>query len=398
MGYDFDQIVDRRGTWSMKWDYQDYFRVIVPTARIDEETIHLQVADMDFACAPMITKALQKAAAFPNFGYTVPGACPEYVQSIIRWNERHHQITYKEEEILWCGSALEPVRIGITGFTNPGDGVIVTMPVYSNFMGLIHQYGRTVVNVPLVNNEEVYTMDWDGFEEACAKTENKLFILCSPSNPTGRVWTSEELAKMAAICRKHDVIIVADEIHSDFVWKGHKHVPILKAAKDLSNLILVTGPNKTFNLMGLGCAYAVIPDKELRSRYLQYKSGNGPTVFHYAATIAAYDESEEWLDALNEYLESNVEYVVEFLQKHFPQVKVKKPEGTYIVWADFSGFGLSADELAQKTNLEGNVFLQGGHGCDPYNGDMYERICTCLSRPLLEKAMQSLCKVLNGKV
>lgn len=386
----FDVQPDRRNTWSMKWDCPDFFRAMVPDVRIDEDTIPLQVADMDFEVAPMIAEALQKAAGFPNYGYTLPAACKEYLQSIIYWNQRRLGITYEEDEILYCGSALEGVRTSIEAFSNPGDGVIVTMPVYGFFMKLIREKQRTIVNVPLLEENCYYTMDWDKFEAACAEEKNKLFILCSPNNPVGRVWTKEELGRMAEICRKHDVIIISDEIHSDFVWKGHKHVPILAAAEDVSNLILITGPNKTFNVMGIGCAYTVIPDEKLRSRYLLFKSENGPTVFTFAATIGAYDHSEDWLDALNAYLEENVEYIVEFLHEKFPEVRVEKPEGTYIVWADFSGLGLSADETARKINQEGNVFLQSGEGCDPYEGALYERICAACPRPVLEEAMNRI--------
>lgn len=396
MKYHFDEEIDRRGTCSLKWDYPEFFYARHPGCRMDEDTIRLQIADMDFACAPAIERALQKAAEFRNYGYAHADANPRYRASIVEWYQRRYRTQIEKDSIVYCGGALEGVRQAIRNFTAPGEGVIVCKPVYSNFMEVIGKEGRNVVNCPLENVEESYSMNWELFEQVCRKKENRVFVLCSPENPVGRVWEQEELARMAEICRENEVVLVSDEIHSDIVRKGRRHIPITAAAADPANIIMIGGPNKSFNLMGLHCAYAVIPDKKLRERFEQGFAVLPPTVFSIEALIAAYDESEEWLDELLEYLDDNMEYAVRFLHENLPKVKVQKPEGTYVLWADFAAYGLNAEELYERIGMMGNVLLQGGQGCDSERGMQYLRICLTCTRPTLEEAMKRIAQSMAG--
>lgn len=397
MTHTFDEKVDRTGTFSLKWDYPDFFRAIVPNVRLDADTIQMEIADMDFVCAPPIQKALHKAADFPVFGYAHPNADPRYFNSILHWLQKRHLLKVDKESIVYCGSALDGVRQTIRAFSQPGDGIIVCEPVYDNFMDVIHEEERHTVNCPLVNEDEYYTMDWSLFQELCVRKENKVFVLCSPANPVGRVWTADELSKMATICKEHGVVIVSDEIHADFVWKGRRHVPILKATQDNSNLILIMGLNKTFNTMGLHCAYAVIPDQALRKQFCRSYHVLTPTVFTMMATIAGYEEGETWLDDLLVYLESNLDYALDYLHTHLPEVRVRRPEATYFLWADFSAYGFSAGELYRRIGIQGNVFLRSGGPCDPERGQLYLRISVACPRAELEKAMKIICESIRAE-
>jgi len=233
-------------------------------------------------------------------------------------------------------------------------------------------------------------MDWERFEALCAHPENKVFILCSPENPVGRVWEQEELKRMAAICRKNGVVIVSDEIHSDIVRAGVRHFPIIQAVEDDSNLVMVSGANKSFNLMGLQCAYSVIPNDELRKRFLDGYYTEMPTPFALAAVIAAYDESEDWLNALNAYLDDMLTSTVAYIQKKLPKARAYVPQGTYILWVDLSAYGWSQDILQYLVNHQANVAIQGGLSHDPEQGAAYLRFCLTSPKAVIQEAIDRI--------
>jgi cystathionine beta-lyase len=249
---------------------------------------------------------------------------------------------------------------------------------------------RRVVSNHLLNDNGYYRIDWDDFEKKCAVPTNRAFILCSPANPIGRVWTPEELKRMADICRRNQVLFIADEIHSDIIRQGISHTPIIKAADDLSNIILIIGINKSFNVAGLHCSNTVIPDKNLREIFNKQFGMRMPTPFAMAAVMAAYEESEDWLDELNLYLDGNIDLTLDFFHKNMPKVKVWRPEGTYMLWLDFGAYGLSGDEVHRKIYVDANVMLQDGLGHDPEEGTQFQRMCVALSRPMLEKALKRI--------
>lgn len=386
MKYDFDHELHRFGTYSMKWDDDGFFKMLTPNLRLDKDTIRLNLADMDFCTAPAIVNAMHRVADFANYGYVTVGAALEYKPSIIGWYRRRHGVTVKPEWIVHSNGALDGVEQTILAFSNPGDGIILCRPIYRNFTGVIEHTGRHVANCQMVNQGNGhYEMDWEGLSKVCSQPENKVFVLCSPQNPVGRVWTREELCRIAEICRKHDVVVVSDEIHSDIIRKGVKHIPIIDAAENLDNIIMVSGVNKSFNLMGLHCAYSVIPDQTLRERFTDGYEPAMPTAFALAGMIAAYNESEEWLDALNEYLDDTINAAVGYMKEKLPKVKAYVPEGSYVLWLDFSEYGYDMATLQYIIYQLANVALQKGAAHDPDHGDSFMRLCvTCSKSTILE--------------
>lgn len=396
MDYNFDKIIDRKGTYSMKYDDDGFFDKVAPGIRLDSDSIRLMVADVDFQCAPAITRAMHGVADFPSFGYTTTEAAPEYKKSIISWYKRRFNYNVNAEWIMHASGALDGVGQTISAFSKPGDGVIICSPVYSNFTTTINRLHRTVVNCQLLyNGAGDYRMDWEYFENCCAKEENKVYVLCSPANPVGRVWTIEELNRMAEMCRNNNVILVSDEIHCDIVRKGVKHTPILKAVDNLSNLIMVSGVNKSFNLMGLRCAYSIIPDNKLRESYCREYNPESPTPFAIAGMIAAYNESEDWLNALNNYIDEALVSVIDYFQLKLPKAKLYIPEGTYTLWVDFSDYGYSQDTLQYLVNQKANVCVQGGTWHDPEKGDHYLRFAIACPKSLIMEAVDRIADAFN---
>lgn len=391
MKFDFDHPVDRTNTYTMKYDDELYFRRMAPGIRLDKDTIRLMLADMDFQCAPAITAAMHRVADFGTFGYTTADSAPEYKESIITWYQRRHGLKLERDWIVHSNGALDGVGQAIKAFSEPGDGVILCYPVYSNFTSTVRKLGRKVASCHLLQPAVgEYEMDWEKFRRVCAREENKVFVLCSPSNPVGRVWSREELSQMAEICRENGVVLVSDEIHSDFVRRGVKHIPILEAVKDLSNIIMVSGVNKTFNLMGLHCAYSVIPDEALRRRFRENYETGMPTPFAIAAMTAAYTEGEEWVDQLNAYLDESLAEAVERIGEKLPKAKAYLPQGTYILWVDFSGYGYSPDILQYIVNHKANVAVQGGLSHDPEEGGAYMRLCLTSPKAVIREAIDRM--------
>ncbi len=394
MEYNFDKALNRSGTYSMKYDDDGYFKRLVPEIRLDQDSLRLMIADMDFQGPPAVIKAMHRVADHGTYGYTTADAAPEFRGSIIRWYQKRYQFQLKPEWIVYSAGALDGVGRVITAFSDPGDGVIICCPVYSNFTTVIHMHGRKVVNCQkLQESLGDYRMDWEKFEELCAVPENKVFVLCSPENPVGRVWEREELVRMAAICKAHDVILVSDEIHSDIVRAGIRHWPILQAVEDHSNLVMVSGTNKSFNQMGLQCAYSVIPDDALRAKFTDGYIATMPTPFALAGMIAAYDESEDWLNALNAYLDEGLVYVVGYMKKKLPLVRAYVPQGTYVIWVDFAEYeqyGINPMILQYLVNHKANVTIQGGLSHDPQCGGMYLRFALTSPKAVVAEAIDRI--------
>lgn len=391
MKYDFDHPVPRVGTYSMKYEDPGYFLKRAPGMRLDDNTIRLHLADMDFPCAPAITKAMHRVADFGTFGYTTADAAPEYRKAIISWYQRRFHIRLEPDWVLHCNGALDGIAQAIQTFSSPGDGVILCHPVYSNFTDVITRLGRKVAGCRLLcPSAGDYRMDWDKFRQVCARAENKVFILCSPANPVGRVWTRTELARMAEICRENGIVLVSDEIHSDIVRRGVRHWPVIEAAEDLGNIILVSGANKAFNLMGLHCAYCVIPDPKLRSRFEKDHDAGMPSSFAIAAMTAAYTEGEDWLNQLNEYIDESLAAAVTRIREKLPKARTYVPQGTYILWADFSGYGYTPEELLRLVNHEANVAVQNGLAHDPERGGQYLRFCLTSPKEVVLAAIERI--------
>lgn len=376
----------------MKWDYGDLLKSFGLTDRFDENTIPVFTADMDFKCAPPIIDALKKTVDNQIFGYTavIPsGVGMEYFDSIIRWFKEKRNWTIKPNEIVYTNGTVQAVKNTIQAFTQPGDGVLINRPIYTPFTGTILATGRVVVNSQLINNDGYYTIDFKDFEEKAADENTKLFILCNPHNPTGRVWTDEELIKMAEICKKHGVIIIADEIHGDLIRKGLEFHP-LATLVDPKGIITCTAVNKTFNLAGLHATNVVIQDPEMRKTYADFIGMISPTPFTVSAVIAAYNECDEWLEELRDYLDGTIDWVLDFLKTRMPKVKCFRPEGTYIMWMDFREYGLTAEEIHKKIYIDANVVLENGAMFDPDLGDGFERICVPARRSLIQEVFERI--------
>ncbi len=395
MKYNFDEIVERHNTGSVKWDFGEMLIQMGFTERFDEHTIPLFTADMDFAVPPCVVDAMHKVADQRIYGYTMP--VPEYYNSIINWFKRRHNWEISEEEILYCPGTVHALGVAIRAFTEPGDGVIIQRPVYFPFTSAIERNNRVVANNQMkVNAEGYYIPDLEGFEEQAKKPENKLFILCNPHNPSGRIFSNEDLRTMAKICADNNVVIIADEIHGDLIRKDSVFTPIAKVVESLHNIVTCTAINKTFNVAGLHATNIVIQDKELREVFSQELNMPFPTPFTYNAVIAAYNEGEEWLESLKEYLDGTIDWVLDFCKEHLPKMKCVRPEGTYIFWMDFRGYGLTRDEIRQKIYIDANVVLEEGLMYDPDLGAGFERMCLSAPRSLVQEAFRRIAREFEG--
>lgn len=391
MTYDFDKIVNRRGTYSAKWDGANLFN---PDVHWNDNTIPMMVADMDFECPPKIVEAMYRVADHKIYGYTMNLTDPRYLDSIVDWYKRRYDTELNPEHILYSTGSITGINHAINCFSNVGDGVLICRPVYGHFTGMIEDDTyRKVVNCDLVNDGKgYYTIDWVDFEEKCSRATTRIFILCHPANPVGRVWTKGELKKMAEICKRHKVLIISDEIHSDIVRGGIKHHPIVSVVEDLSNIIMVIGINKSFNVAGLHCSNVVIPDDNLRGIFSKDYGMKMPSPFTVAACIAAYDECEDWLDALNEYIDGTIDWVLDFTKKNMPKLKIHKPEGTYMLWLDFTDYKLSDDEVHKKIYINANVLLQDGIVHDPDKGECFQRVCLGAPRSIVKEAFERIAR------
>lgn len=384
MKYDFDTVIDRHHTSSMKWCPGEMVKEMGLTERFDDDTIAVFTADMDFRCARPIIDAMEKVADHGIFGYSGIKGMPEYNQAVCRWFHKRHGWSFGEEAVLFVNGTIKALELAIKAYTEKGDGILITRPVYGPFTSAIEKSGRRVVNSNLINDGGYYTMDFEDIERKAKEPDVTMFILCSPQNPTGRVWTYEELKKLAQICERNHVLLVSDEVHCDLVRKGVHFVTAARAGKP-ENTVVLTAINKTFNCAGLACSHAIIQDKNIREKY-EALNDSMPNPFGIAAVIAAYTEGEEWLDQLTEYLDGTIDWAIDYIHENLPGVKVRRPEGTYVLWMDFKDTGLSPEEVHDRIYNKANVCLEPGEMFDPEYGKSFERICIPSPRSMIKEA------------
>jgi cystathionine beta-lyase len=393
MNCNFDEIIDRRHekySYSMKWSKHPMLRSMLEVDEINDDSIAIFTADMDFKCAPPIINALKGVVEHGIFGYSM--FPQEYFEAITGWFKRRHNWDILPEEIVYVDGTVEAMKQIILAFTDPGDGVIIQRPVYGPFTGSIEGTGRKVVNNQMIEGENgYYTMDFEDLAEKCKDPANKLILLCSPHNPVGRIWTDGELIELARICRENNVIIAADEIHGDLIRKGEVFHPLATLADNV-NIITATAVNTTFNLAGLHCTNLVIKNPELRATFMKSFGLNLPSPFTIAAVIAAYNEGEEWLEAVKDYLDANIDWVLEFLKEKMPKVKCRRPDGTYIMWMDFRAYGLAPEDIHDRIYKKANVLLEGGAMFDPDLGGGFERVCLPSPRSVIKEAFERIAK------
>lgn len=394
MRYDFDQVLRRRGGLSSKWNNYEVLRKFGVELRGDDETIPLTTADMDFPVAEPIRSALIDAAKnVETFGYSRPDS--EYYPALCAWYRDRYNWEIDPDTVLYDGGTNDSLVRGVRAFTAPGDKVIVTYPVFSPIYMAAQVTGRTVVNSKLSNQGGYYTMDFADIEAKAKDPLAKMFILCNPQNPTGRVWTPEEIKRLSDICVQNGLVLVSDEVHGDITRVGITYTPALTVA-DPDNTVAYISLNKTFSIAGLQSSHAVIPNRELRQKYSTENMFQLYNVFGIAATKAAYKEGGEWLEQARFYIDDNFDWAVAYLRANLPKVKVWKPEGTYFLWMDFSAYGLDNKALHYKTAVEANVLLQDGDGFDPEMKAPFLRMCMCAPRKLLEEAMGRICGVFQS--
>lgn len=350
MKYDFDKTIDRRATNSYKWD------------SAPEGALPMWVADMDFRTAPAIIDALQKRVAHGIFGYTrVPDA---YYGAVTSWFSRRHGWDIDREWIIYTSGVVPAVSAVIKALTVPGDKVIVQTPVYNCFFSSIRNNGCEIVSNPLRRTADTYEMDFDALERCAADPRAKVMLLCNPHNPAGRVWTPDELTRLGNICLRNGVTVVADEIHCELVYQVFKYTPFASLSDAfLHRSVTCVSPSKAFNIAGLQIANIVAFDNDLRSRIDKAININevcDVNPFGVAATIAAYNEGEEWLNQLVDYLHGNYEAMAEFCRRELSEFPITRLEGTYLVWMDCSSLGMPSDALEHALLEDARLWLNAG--------------------------------------
>lgn len=383
MKYDFDKVVPRRGTNSYKWDLVK-----------QEDVIPLWVADMDFAVAPPIQEALRKRMEHPVFGYTlVPDS---YYEAVINWFCRRHNWHIEKDWILYTSGVVPAVSCAIKAFTLPGEKVLLQTPAYNCFFSSIRNQGCEVLENELVREGDTYHIDFDDFERKCADEKTTVFLLCNPHNPCGRVWTKEELQRMADICRKHHVKVISDEIHCEIIMPGCHFTPF--ALVDEDNGVTLNSPSKNFNIAGLQIANVICKNDEWRrriDRVINIYEVCDVNPFGVIALQAAYNECGDWIDEMNQYVWGNYQYLKRFVLDELPQIQVIRMEGTYLAWLDIMCYELSSDEATQQLLHEGRVFVSSGTLYGRKAGEGYLRLNLACPRETLKQGLVRLGRVLG---
>ena len=388
--YNFDKITNRKGTNCLKYDFA------VERGK-PADVLPLWVADMDFPVSEEITKSLHAAVEHGIYGYTQPKDA--YYNAVMNWMERNHNWKTEREWIVKTPGVVFALGAAVKAFTDPGDAILIQNPVYYPFTNIIRDNDRRVVDNTLIyektagqSGDNGYRIDFEDFERKLEQEHIKLFILCNPHNPVGRVWTAEELQQLGEICLRHHVIVVSDEIHADFVFEGkHQVFADLKPEyKDFT--VICTSPGKTFNIAGLQASNILIPNEALREAFAKqitaagYSQISAPGI---EAVIAAYAQGEEWYQEMKKYVGANITFLHEWMEEHIPQIKVTKTEGTYLVWMDFRGLGIAEKNLKDFVENQAGLWLDGGKMFGE-SGIGFQRINVACPRKTLEKALTQL--------
>jgi len=391
MPFDFDRHIERRNTDSLKYDF---------AARRNKpaDILPLWVADMDFRTPPAVVEALVARAEHGIFGYSDSGDA--YFAAVEGWFSRRFGFAVRPEWLVKTPGVVFAISCAVRAFTEPGDAVLIQQPVYYPFTEAVQSNRRKLVVNELVCRDGAYSIDFAGFERQIKENGVKAFILCSPHNPVGRVWTREELTRLGEICLRHGVLVISDEIHADFTYPGHTHTIFPNIAPAFAdNCVLCTAPTKTFNLAGLQISNIFIPNKALRHKFKQELTRVGYSqvnVMGMDACRAAYAEGEQWLGELRVYLLQNLIFLREYVRDHMPGVRLVEPEGTYLVWLDFRALGLAGqaldDLVVYKAGLwldAGEIFGAGGAG--------FQRLNIACPRAALERALAKLAGALRER-
>ena len=387
MKYNFDEIIPRRGTNCVKWDECP-----------DPEMLPLWVADMDFQAAPCIRRALQRRLDHGVFGYAL---VPEsYYEAVIQWFSRRHGWTMQRDHILYTTGVVPAIAAILRALTIPSEKVLMLTPIYNCFYSNIRNAGCQLLASPLIYENNTYRIDFDDFECKASEENVRVFLLCNPHNPAGRVWTREELTRLGEICLRHGIFVLSDEIHCELMMPGYHYTPFASISPEFArNSAVCTSPSKNFNIAGLQIANITVADPILRSRInraINLHETCDVNPFGIEALQAAYsEEGEEWLVQLLDYLHGNYEYLCNFFGEHMPQLVVTRLEGTYLAWVDCAALGLSSVDLEQELQAKAHVWFTNGQAYNP-SGSTFLRINLACPRAILAEALARFAKFVNS--
>lgn len=388
---DFDKLIDRNGTKCLKYDF-------AVQRGLPQDVLPLWVADMDFKISSYIEDALLEQATHGIYGYTEVD--DRYFEAVNNWIEKHYDWKVEKRWFHKSPGIVYAIATAVKAYTKAGDAVLIQQPVYYPFSEVIADNGRRIVSNDLVNDGSgYYHIDFEDFERKIVEENVKLFLLCNPHNPVGRVWDKDELIKLGEVCKKHGVIVFSDEIHADFVWEK-KHLSFASLRPDFEEFTVVaTAPSKTFNIAGLQVSNLFIPNGDLYKKFHHEYNASGYSQLNAAGIIAgqaAYENGEEWYEAVKVYIKSNIDFAVDYIEKNIPGAKLQRPEGTYLIWIDFSELGLSNKELNDLIIHKAKLWLDSGEIFGK-TGNGFQRINVACPRKTLEEALSRIAKVVGGR-
>ena len=391
MKYNFDEIIDRRGTDCLKYDFG-------MKRKGRDDLLPMWVADMDFRLPEEILADLHKRVDHGIFGYTDP--LDDYFDALNHWFSTRYGYTVEPDWVTLGAGLVYAIHLSVRAFTAPGDGVMVMQPVYYPFSEAIRNNGRHLVNCQLDYVDGRYSIDFEKMERLIREEHVRALIFCSPHNPVGRVWTEAEVRRVADLCLENDVVLMVDEIHCDFIFPGHRFFSCMCLEEKYRRILaFYTSPGKTFNVAGLQSANIIIPDPELRAKYRKANNEAGysqANIMGQVALMSCYTKGAEWVDELVEYIRGNVEYAKAFFAENLPKARVVDPEGTYLLWVDFSACGLTAEELEHLIVEDARLWLDSGKIFGAETA-LFERFNLATPRSVVEQAMRQL-KAAFGKL
>jgi len=381
MKYDFDKVIERHNTCSIKYN---------PVSRGKPgDVLPMWVADMDFPIPPCVAEALEERVRHGIFGYSEPDAA--YFSAVQGWFEKRFDWHVEKEWLIITPGVVNAIYVAVRALIESGSGVVIQQPVYYPFGMSVVQTGHKLLVNELVYKDGTYSIDFEDFENKIKQT--KLFILCSPHNPGGRVWTKDELMRMGEICLKYNAIVISDEIHQDFVYPGHRHLVFAGLDPRFADItITCTSPSKTFNVAGLLHANIFISNKILRDKFKREYANCGlsqPGIMGLASCRAAYESGAEWVDELVEYLDGNMRFLQKYLQTHIPKIKLTLPQSTYLAWLDCSALGLSPSELDNVITNKAKLWLNNGPSFG-IGGEGFQRMNVACPRSVVQEAAERL--------
>lgn len=386
MKYDFDKVINRKEGNCRKWSNT----VLKEKFGMDETAIPMDLADIDFECAPAIKEAIAKRASVGDYSYTYIG--DDFYEAVINWNKRRFNVDVEKEWIKLTFGTVSTLHYVVQAYTKEGEGVLINTPAYDPFAEAVLHNNRKLYCSPLKLVDNRYYLDFEDIENQMKEGNIKVYIFCSPQNPSGRIWTKEELHQLCELCLKYNVLLVSDEIHRDVVFKGHEFVSLWNAHPQIKEKSIVcVSPNKGFNLGGLKTSYVLAPNKDVRETLLEQLKKNSitsPNVFAIPAIVAAYNEGEEWLNKMGEYVEGNFEIVYDFFENNMPKAKVMKSDSSFLAWIDVKDVFENEDEAqvffkeANVTMVVGSYFVQDGEG--------FVRLNIGCPRPTLNEALRRI--------